>query len=165
MDQNDLYVNEVVTVSLNPIDRVKTLPFDFTVNFGDGQEFKGTQVAQVQHPYKAAGPYTISAVASVIPPAEDFGTIPVIANSVTVNVRTTTLSVTPGLAAVGERVVFSTPVRPGDSRIRYRFTFDDDEDSGWITDPQTTHAYKSSRTVQPHDGGRSLRRQRVSGPG
>jgi hypothetical protein len=60
-----------------------------------------------------------------------------------VTVRKTAFSATPPVAAVGEPITFVTPARPGDSRIRYRFTFADNTDSGWIPDAQTTHKYDS----------------------
>jgi hypothetical protein len=69
--------------------------------------------------------------------------MPVVQNSVDVNVRTTTFSATPAVSAVGEPITFATPARPGDPRIRYRFTFADNTDSNWITDAQTTHKYEN----------------------
>ena len=149
VNQNDLYLNEAVTVTLNPIDEVRVSPFLFAVNFGDGEEIRLVQTAQVQHQYKAAGPYTISASVSVPSGAEIFSPMPVVANTVAVNVRTLTLSATPGIAAVGENVVFATPIRPGDARIRYRFSFTADEATDWISEPQTTHSYSRAGTSDP----------------
>jgi PKD repeat protein len=144
VSQRDLYVNEVVTVTLNPADFVARSPFVYTVDFDNGETVRiANQTPQVQRLYKKAGPYTISLTVSVPFGAEVFVPMPVVQNSVGVNVRTTTFSATPAVAAVGEPITFATPARPGDSRIRYRFTFADDTDSGWIPDVQATHAYTS----------------------
>jgi PKD repeat protein len=145
VNQNDLYVNEVVTVTVNPIERVKaSSPLLFTVDFGDGEKTPlPAQFAQVQHRYRAAGMYKISASVGVRPETRaTFDGLPTVGNSVDVAVRKTTFSATPAVAAVGEPIAFATPARPGDSRIRYRFTFADDTDPKWIPDAQTTHAYE-----------------------
>ena len=150
VNQSDLYVNEVVTVTLNPADVVARSPYVFTVDFGNGEKVRvPNQSPRVQRVYGKSGTYTISAAVSVPVGAEIFVPMPVVQNSVGVTVRTTTLTATPAVAAVGEPITFATPVRPGDSRIRYRFTFADDKDSGWIPDVQTTHAYASPGAFTP----------------
>lgn len=144
VSQSDLYVNEVVTVSVNPADFVARSPFVYTVDFDNGEKVRiANQAPQVQRPYAKAGSYTISLAVSIPFGAEVFVPMPVVRNSVGVNVRTTTFSAAPAVAAVGEPITFATPARPGDSRIRYRFTFADNTDSGWIPDVQTSHAYTS----------------------
>ena len=147
VNQNDLYVNEVVTVTVDPIETIKAASRQllFTVDFGDGQKTPlPAQIAQVQHQYRTAGMYAISASVGVRPgAAATLDGLPTVGNSVGVNVRKTTFSATPAIAAVGEPITFVTPPRPGDSRIRYRFTFADRTDSGWIPDAQTTHKYAS----------------------
>ena len=144
VSQSDLYVNEVVTVTVNPTDFVARSPYVYTVDFDNGEKVRvPNQAPQVQRPYKKAGQYTISLTVSVPFGAEVFVPMPVVQNSVGVNVRTTAFSATPAVAAVGEPITFVTPPRPGDSRIRYRFTFADNTDSGWIPEAQTTHKYDS----------------------
>jgi PKD repeat protein len=144
VSQSDLYVNEVVTVTVNPTDFVARSPYVYTVDFDNGEKVRvPNQAPRVQRPYKKAGQYTISLTVSVPFGAEVFVPMPVVQNSVGVNVRTTAFSATPAVAAVGEPITFVTPPRPGDSRIRYRFTFADNTDSGWIPEVQTTHKYDS----------------------
>jgi hypothetical protein len=145
VNQNDLYVNEVVTVTLNPIERVKAASaLLFTVDFGDGLKIPvPAQLAQVQHRYRTAGMYAISASVAIRPEARATSDgLPTVDNRVGVIVRKTTFSAAPAVAAVGEPITFATPARPGDSRIRYRFMFADDTDSNWIPDAQTMHAYE-----------------------
>ena len=144
VNQNDLYVSEVVTVTLNPVERIKAASqLLFTVDFGDGEKRPvPAQFAQVQHQYRTAGMYVISASVAIRPEIRaTLDGLPTVGNTVGVTVRKTTFSAVPAVAAVGEPIAFATPARPGDSRIRYRFTFADDTDSGWIPDVQVTHAY------------------------
>ena len=152
VNQNDLYVNEVVTVTLNPIERVKAAsPLRFTVDFGDGEKIPvPAQFAQVQHRYRTPGMYAISASVAIRPETRaTFDGLPTVGNSVGVTVRKTTFSATPAIAAVGERVTLAAPARPGDSRVRYRFTFADGTDSGWIPDVQATHSYERPGPYNP----------------
>ena len=151
VNQSDLYVNEVVTVTLNPIERVKASPLRFTVDFGDGEKIPvPAQFAQVQHRYRTAGMYTISASVAIRPEAGGtFDGLPTVGNSVGITVRKTTFSAAPAIAAVGERVTFAAPARPGDSRIRYRFAFADGTDTGWIPDVQATHSYERPGPYNP----------------
>ena len=145
VNQNDLYVGELVTVTLNPVERIKAASqLLFTVDFGDGEKRPvPAQFAQVQHEYRTAGMYVISASVAVRPDIRaTFDAWPTV-GTVGVTVRKTTFSATPAIAAAGEPIVFATPARPGDSRIRYRFTFSDNADSKWIPDPQTTHAFEN----------------------
>ena len=146
VNQNDLYVSEVVTVTLNPVERIKAAPqLLFTVDFGDGEKRPvPAQSAQVQHQYRTAGMYIISASVAIRREIRaTFDALPTVGNTVGVTVRKTAFSATPAVAAVGEPITFATSARPGDSRIRYRFTFADNTDSGWIPDVQTSHAYGS----------------------
>ena len=144
VNQNDLYVSEVVTVTLNPAERIKAAPqLLFTVDFGDGEKRPvPASFAQVQYQYRTAGMYVISASVAIRPEIRaTFDALPTVGNTVGVTVRKTAFSATPAVAAVGEPITFATPARPGDSRVRYRFSFADDTDSGWIPDVQVTHAY------------------------
>ena len=159
VSQSDLYVNEVVTVSVNPADFVARSPFDYTVDFDNGEKVRiANQSPQVQRRYATAGSYTISAAVSVPFGAEIFAPMPVVRNSVGVTVRTPTFSATPAVAAVGEPITFVTPPRPGDSRIRYRFTFADNTDSRRDPGRADNAQIRQPGCIHHLDGGRYLRR-------
>jgi PKD repeat protein len=149
VDRSDVYVAELVTVTLEPEDRIVASRFLFTVDFGDGN--KGTKPlnsAQVLHRYREVGRYTI-AVSVSGPPNETFDALPSVPNTVAVNVAAPPLSAAPAVAAVSEPITFTTPFPADDPAIRLRLTFDDGKTTEWMQVTDTVHAYDTAGTYTP----------------
>ena len=130
VDRKRVPLGDEVTFTLTPPDVVRNSSYIVTIYFGDGTSQRVRQT-EIPYTYLFPGTYTYSIlVKPAEPPAQDIPRV--------------SLSANPARVAIEGPVMFTAQLSRSYPNIKYRFVFDDKNQTQWQDAPQSSHAYKSA---------------------